>query len=210
MNTKNTITYRQEGDYLLPNLVPPESPRIGVWGIRRRDFLKKHRDSIYTGLLLKGKLNAHLEEIDKTANEMFDLLIRQYSAWEGVTEQLKSENQLEWVRRMNSIRGRVEEVIYRELIYAEMRDVVKPINPPPSSSTAAGLESGGMKKPLIYDYDQLPVALNALQVAAMLGISRAGAYNLMRSEGFPTLRIGSRMVVPKDKLLAWLDKQFSV
>ena len=59
-------------------------------------------------------------------------------------------------------------------------------------------------------YDQLPVALNALQVAAMLGISRAGAYNLMRSEGFPTLRIGSRMVVPKDKLLAWLDKQFSV
>ena len=208
MNTKNTITYRQEGDYLLPNLVPPESPRIGVWGIRRRDFLKKHRDSIYTGLLLKGKLNAHLEEIDKTANEMFDLLIRQYSAWEGVTEQLKSENQLEWVRRMNSIRGRVEEVIYRELIYAEMGDAVQPINPPPSSPTAAGL-AGGMKKPLIYDYDQLPVALNALQVAAMLGISRAGAYNLMRSEGFPMLRIGSRMVVPKDKLLAWLDKQFS-
>ena len=111
---------------------------------------------------------------------------------------------------MNSIRGRVEEVIYRELIYAEMRDVVQPINPPASSPTGAGLESGGMKKPLFYNYDQLPVALNALQVAAMLGISRAGAYNLMRSEGFPTLHIGNRMVVPKDKLLAWLDKQISV
>ena len=65
-------------------------------------------------------------------------------------------------------------------------------------------------KETVCSYDQLPVALNADQVAAVLGISRAGAYNLMRSEGFPTLRIGSRMVVPKDKLLAWLDKQFSV
>ena len=111
---------------------------------------------------------------------------------------------------MNSIRGRVEEVVYRELIYAEMGEVVQPINPPSSSPTAASSESGGRKKPLFYDYDQLPVALNALQVAAMLGISRAGAYNLMRSEGFPTLHIGSRMVVPKDKLLAWLDKQFSI
>lgn len=71
-------------------------------------------------------------------------------------------------------------------------------------------ESRGRKKPMIHDYSQLPVALNAELVAAMLGISRAGAYTLMRSEGFPTLYIGKRMVVPKDKLLAWLDKQFSV
>ena len=210
MNTVNTITYHREGDYLFPDLIPPTPPRIGVWGMRRRDFLRKHHDGLYTGLLLSGKLNAHLEEIDRSANEMFDLMVKQYAECEGVTEDLKAQNQMEWVRQMNSIRGRVEEVIYRELIYAEMRDVVQPINPPASSPTGAGLESGGMKKPLFYNYDQLPVALNALQVAAMLGISRAGAYNLMRSEGFPTLHIGNRMVVPKDKLLAWLDKQISV
>ena len=72
-----------------------------------------------------------------------------------------------------------------------------------------GTESCSIKKPMINDYNQLPVALNAELVAAMLGISRAGAYNLMRSEGFPTLYIGKRMIVPKDKLLAWMDKRLN-
>ncbi len=113
----NELTYHREGDYLIPDLVPPPFPTVGIWGIRRRDFLRKHHDGIYTGMLLSGTLNAHLEEIDRSANEMFDLLVNQYVAREGVTEQLKAENQMEWVRRMNNIRNRVEKVVLQELIY---------------------------------------------------------------------------------------------
>lgn len=112
----NEITYHREGDYLIPDLLPPPSPNIGVWGLRRKRHLQQHHEGIYTGLLLSGRLNAHLEEIDRSANEMFDLLIKQYAAHEGVTEQLKAENQMEWVRRMNSIRERAEEAILRDLI----------------------------------------------------------------------------------------------
>ena len=111
------ITYRQEGDYMLPNLIPPESPNIGIWGMRRRDYLRKHKGPIYTGMLLSETLNAHLEEIDRAADEMFDLLMKQHAAREGVTEALKAQDQMEWVRRMNGIRERVEEVIYQELIH---------------------------------------------------------------------------------------------
>ena len=111
------ITYHREGDYLIPDLIPPESPRIGIWGMRRRDFLRKHHNGIYTGLLLSGKLNAHLEEIDRSANEMFDLLVKQYTAREGVTEELKAKNQMEWVRRMNGIREQAEEIVCTEVIY---------------------------------------------------------------------------------------------
>ena len=79
--------------------------------------MQQYHDGIYTGLLLSGKLNAHLEEIDRSANEMFDLLFRQYAAREDVTEELKANNQMEWIRRMNDIRKRAEEIIYSELIY---------------------------------------------------------------------------------------------
>ena len=113
----NELTYHCEGDYLIPDLVPPPSPKIGIWGMRRRDFLRKYHDGIYTGMLLSGTLNAHLEEIDRSANEMFDLLIKQYAEREDVTEKLKASDQMEWVRRMNSIRERVEETISQELIY---------------------------------------------------------------------------------------------
>ena len=116
MNTVNTITYHREGDYLFPDLIPPAPPRIGVWGMRRRDFLRKHHDGLYTGLLLSGKLNAHLEEIDRSANEMFDLLIKQYAEREDVTEKLKAQDQMEWVQRMNGVREQVEETIQNELI----------------------------------------------------------------------------------------------
>ena len=111
------ITYHREGDYLIPDLLPPEAPHIGAWGMRRKRYLQKYHDGIYTGMLLSGKLNAHLEEIDRSANAMFDQLITRYAARESVTEQLKAENQMEWVRRMNSIRERVEEIIFAELIH---------------------------------------------------------------------------------------------
>ena len=115
---KTGLTYHREGEYLIPDLILPESPRIGVWGIRRRDYLRKYHDGIYTGMLLTGKLNAHLEEIDRSANEMFDLLVKQYVDREGVNELLKADNQMEWVRRMNNIREQIEEIVASELIFA--------------------------------------------------------------------------------------------
>ena len=112
----NELTYHREGDYLLPDLIPPATPRIGIWGMRRREFLRNHRGGIYTGLLLSGMLNAHLEEIDRSTNEMFDLLINQYAEREGVTEKLKASDQMEWVRRMNSIRECVEEIVNHDYV----------------------------------------------------------------------------------------------
>ncbi len=113
----NELTYHREGDYLLPNLIPPDSQHIGAWGMRRWEYLRKHHDGIYTGLLFSGKLNAHLKEIDCSANEMFDLLLAQYVAREGVTKQLKVRDQMEWVRRMNGIKNRVTDVVFNALIY---------------------------------------------------------------------------------------------
>ena len=112
------LSYHQEGDYLLPDLLPPESPCIGIWGLRRRNYLRKHHDGIYTGMLLSGKLNAHLEEVDREANEMMERLATQMAKAEGVTEQLKAADQMEWVRRMNNIRNRAEEVVFSEIIQA--------------------------------------------------------------------------------------------
>ena len=114
MNEK--LTYHREGEYLIPDLLPPEAPRIGVWGMRRQNYLLKNKNPIHTGLLLSGKLNAHLEEIDRSASEMYDLLMKQYAEQEGITEQLKAENQMKWVQRLNSIRERVEEIVLSELI----------------------------------------------------------------------------------------------
>ena len=111
------ITYHREGDYLLPNLLPPPAPKIGVWGMRRKRYLQKYHDGIYIGMLLSGKLNAHLEEIDRSANEMFDLIVKQYTACDGVTEALKASDQMTWVRQMNEIKSRAVEVVLTELIY---------------------------------------------------------------------------------------------
>lgn len=110
-------TYRQEGDYLLPNLAVPELAPIGIWGQRHLRYIKAHRKAVYTGLLLGGKLNGYLTEVDRQAEEMFLRLVNQMAERESVTEQLKADNQMEWVRRMNSIRARTEEIIYTELIY---------------------------------------------------------------------------------------------
>ena len=111
------LTYRQEGDYFLPNVVPPENPKVGKYGMLRRDFLRDHRKPIYTGMLLSGKLNSHLEEIDRQATEMVERLTEQMAKQEGVTESLKASNQMLWVQSMNSIRNRAEESTLNDLIY---------------------------------------------------------------------------------------------
>ncbi len=112
----NNLTYHREGNYLFPDVIPPASPNIGVWGMRRKNYLMKNKKPFYTGLLLTGELNAHLEEIDRSANEMFELLVRQYANREGITEVLKAKNQMEWVRKMNSVKASAEEVVYSCLI----------------------------------------------------------------------------------------------
>ena len=112
------LTYRIEGDYLLPNLTVPEAPKIGKYGTLRRYFLKEHKDPIYTGMLLSGKLNSHLEEIDRKADEMMERLTTQMAQSEGVTESLKATDQMKWVGMMNNIRQRAEETVMAELIYA--------------------------------------------------------------------------------------------
>lgn len=111
-------TYRQEGDYLLPNIEMPESPQIGIWGQRRLRHLRTSKRILYTTMLIGGTLNDHLEEVDKSANKMYGLLIAQLKATEGVTKELNTNNQLEWVQQMNSIRNRAAEIVYKELIYA--------------------------------------------------------------------------------------------
>ena len=112
------LTYRQEGDYLVPNLSVPEAPRVGKYGMLRRTYLRRNRNGIYTGMQLTGKLNAHLEEIDRKATEMMECLVEQMSRGQGVTEDLKAQNQMEWVGLMNNIRAAAEEIVLRELIYS--------------------------------------------------------------------------------------------
>ena len=105
-------TYYQEGDYFLPNLSVPELPAIGIWGQRRRRYLEEHRQALYTALLLSGKLNDHLSEVDEQAEAMFSQLVKQMAAQDSITEQLKADNQMKWVRQMNSVRNRAEEIIW--------------------------------------------------------------------------------------------------
>ena len=110
-------TYRQEGDYLLPNVEVAESSAIGIWGQRRHKYLMEHNHALYTALFLGGKLTAHLEEIDRVATKMYDWLVEQLRQRDGITEELKAQNQMEWVRQMNAIRSEAETVVMGELIY---------------------------------------------------------------------------------------------
>ena len=114
-----TITYTQQGDYLLPDLKLPEQPKveIGVFGQRHKRYLKEHHRLIYFNLLTSCKLAAYLADIDSQANEMYDLLVRQLSEKENITEQLKAENPMEWTRKMNAIRLTAAEIVNREIIY---------------------------------------------------------------------------------------------
>ena len=112
-------TYTRVGDYLLPNLTIDESEQqpIGKYGRMRKRYLKEYRPVLYTNLLTTGKLDQHLAEIDNACEERMELLISQMAKREGVTETLKASNQMEWVRRMNSIRNRAEEIVLHELVY---------------------------------------------------------------------------------------------
>lgn len=114
------ITYRQVADYMIPSLtLPPEetSIHLGKWGMLHKDYLEKHNPIIFTTLLTKGKLYRHCADIENQAQDMFDTLVEQMKVAEGVTEQLKEDNQLEWVCGMQNIEARVQEVIFHELIY---------------------------------------------------------------------------------------------
>lgn len=114
-------TYVRQGDYNLPCLslsTEKGSKPVGVWGQRHLRYLKQHRKVLYTNLLTSGKLNSYLADIDKQAEDMFLRLVEQIANREGVTEQLKAENQIEWVGRMNNIRSRAMEIVNAELIYS--------------------------------------------------------------------------------------------
>lgn len=114
------ITYRQVGDYQIPNLTLPSDEakiRLGKGGMQHKDYLQKHKPVLFATLLAKGKLYQHLAQIDRQANEMFDTLVEQLIKSEGVSEELKEENQMEWVRRMNSIQEKANEIVYQELIF---------------------------------------------------------------------------------------------
>jgi hypothetical protein len=113
-----SYTFNPEG-YYLPDFTLPDEPEyeIGCWGLQRLSYLRNHRKALYTSLLMSGKLNAHLHEIDETACNRMELITHQMAAREGVTEQLKAENQLLWIQKMTNIHNRVCEMIRDELIY---------------------------------------------------------------------------------------------
>ena len=114
------ITYRQVNDYMIPNLkLPPEETaiRLGKWGMMYKDYLQKHSPVLFATLLTQGKLYQHCAEIDTQAQQMFTTLVEQMTKGENITEHLKEQNQLEWIRRMNSIQERASEIVCKELIY---------------------------------------------------------------------------------------------
>ena len=119
-NEQNGLWYELQGDYFIPCLVLDEEDAqpIGMWGRKHLRYIKEHRPVLHTTLLLSGKLNSHLVEIDNRATEMFDLLMKQLAEKEGITEQLKATDQMAWVQHMNNIRNAAEEIVNAEVIYA--------------------------------------------------------------------------------------------
>lgn len=116
----NKILYRRVGDYNIPNLIlPPEeaSVTLGKWGLLRKDYLLKNKKILFIALIAQGKLYQHFAEIEKQARDTFDTLDEQMKQIEGVTEQLKEENQTEWVQRMNSIQERAKEIVIHNIIF---------------------------------------------------------------------------------------------
>lgn len=117
--TENGIDYVLIGDYYYPDLELPkdEEPHYGKYGNMRLNYIKEHRKGLYSSLRMKGKLMSHLNEIDNSANEQMEILVRQMVKRQGITENLKSEDWLGWVRAVNNIRNAAEEIVYDELIY---------------------------------------------------------------------------------------------
>ena len=119
-NEQNGLWYELQGDYYIPCLVLDEEDTqpIGMWGRKHLRYIKEHRPVIYTTLLLSGKMNSHLAQIDNRATEMYDLLMLQLAEKEGITEQLKAQNQMAWVGAMNNILNAAEEIVNAEVIFA--------------------------------------------------------------------------------------------
>ena len=119
-NNNNGLWYELQGDYYIPCLVLDEeiTQPIGMWGRKRLRYIKEHRLVLHTTLLLSGKLNSHLVEIDNRATEIFEQLVKQLAEKEGITERLKAQDQMAWVGAMNNIRNRAEEIVNAEVIFA--------------------------------------------------------------------------------------------
>ena len=116
-------TYTQQGDYLLPNLTLPaekETGNIGVWALRHKRYLKQHHKVLYYNLLTSGKLDSYLADIEEQAQQLFLRLVKELAEKEGVTEKLKAENAMLWVRQMNNIRNRATEIVNNEVIYRQL------------------------------------------------------------------------------------------
>lgn len=113
-------TYIRHGDYLIPCLTLPEEEQrfVGVWGQRHLRYLKEYRRSVYLNLLTSGKLNDYLADIEEEAQERFERIVEQMKLTRGITEQLKAENQMEWVARMNNIQACAREIVDREIVYS--------------------------------------------------------------------------------------------
>ncbi len=119
-NEKTSISYTLHGDYYLPDLVLPEQEDnrpIGKWGNLRKSYLQHHKRAVYNFLVCNLTLHNHLADIDEQAQDMFDILVEQMKESEGITEDLKEQDQMEWVGRMNNIRERANEIVCNELIY---------------------------------------------------------------------------------------------
>ena len=117
--TMAELTYRQNGDYLIPNLNYPEvKATYGKYGMMREDYLREHRTGLWNRMILHGELIPHLNEIDKTARERIDLMMPELMAAAGITEELKATDQLKWVGLMNSCKAQAEEIILSELVYS--------------------------------------------------------------------------------------------
>ena len=115
----NGLWYELQGDYYLPCLKLPEEKHqpIGIWGQRHHEYLRRNKRIILSSLQISGELTSYLADIDQQAEEMFERLVKQMAESEGVTEQLKAADQMEWVRQMNSIRNRVTEIVNSEIIF---------------------------------------------------------------------------------------------
>lgn len=110
------ITYTKKGDYLYPDLYLPEQKQVGMWGRQHGNYLREHRKLTYYSLLTSGKLNEYLVQIDTQASEMYERIIKDFAETEGVTEQLKADDMLLWVQKMNNIAARAREIVYHDLI----------------------------------------------------------------------------------------------
>ncbi len=118
-NENNSLWYELVGDYYFPCLAVPaeEKQSVGVWGQQHKRYLKEHHPALYNALLLSGKLNSYLVDIDQQAQEMMDTIIQQMVEAQGITEAMKTVHQLEWVGRMNNIRASATEIVNKEIIY---------------------------------------------------------------------------------------------